>query len=81
MEKGSCPFVSRELLSRIPEDKRQELEAHYSRMAAGGGEEGMMSMMQQQDTECPVSRNVDQVALRSEGKGACPFISTGKPWI
>ena len=47
MEKGSCPFVSRELLSRIPEDKRQELEAHYSRMAAGGGEEGMMSMMQQ----------------------------------
>jgi hypothetical protein len=57
MEKGSCPFVSRELLSRIPEDKRKELEAHYSRMAEGGGEEGMMSMMQ--DTECPVSRNVD----------------------
>ena len=75
MEKGSCPFVSRELLSRIPEDKRQELEAHYSRMA-GGGEEGMMSMMQ--DSECPVSKAVDQVAQRSEGRGACPFISTGK---
>ena len=62
---NSCPFVSRELLSRIPESKRLELEAYYSKISRGEGvEEDNMMQMMQVDGECPAARQVEEVSKK-----------------
>jgi hypothetical protein len=37
MEHTQCPFLSKDLLSRIPESKRQEMEKYYTQLQANGG--------------------------------------------
>ena len=83
MESSSCPFISRDLLARIPESKRQELERHYTKMAETQPQQDndMLQLMSQADEEmkrCPVARPPE---ANGGAKGACPFISSRKKFI
>ena len=75
MESGSCPFLSKDLLARIPESKRQELEKYYSQMnkkSGGGGglmddvEEGGVDMIQM------MQNSVDEEMTTATNHSMCP---------
>eukprot|EP00347_Sterkiella_histriomuscorum_P024227 403331870 len=78
----SCPFISKDLLARMPDEKRAELEQYYNNFVASKETQEtpaqqmcpVMQLNQEKvDDEEPLSHST---MLKNNPGGACPFISS-----
>lgn len=79
---AECPFLSKDLLARIPESKRQELEQYYTQLKSNQGAAAVSD-----SAKCPISGNtgddemmqmmqaVDEEMITPAG-GSCPVTQT-----
>lgn len=69
--KGACPFVSADILARLPQDKKKELEKYYHDMMTNQAEENPInsntlmdySSKESQEIQCPVMHTMDEEKL------------------